>query len=998
MQSSDLLSRDSFVHEMSRSLIADGNHADDVAQEIWLGFLTGPAVTIRHPVAWISAAIRNRFRMLNRGESRRKKREEAAALPEQVPAADDAVAQKEVNLIVAEAVLGLDEPHRSPLLLRFYDNRPNREVAEILGISQDAVQSRMRRALEKVRRELTRKYNGDTKSWAMALAPAAGLTVGASASAASATSGVAAQAALTLPKGVSPLFLLVAGAALIFVGGASVIAWSLLFSRPDSEGPSPGLDRAGVAAGVSLPAGEREGTDLLSAEKTDRIAVTLPAGTGLNLSGRIESRSGGRPIAGARVSLLWPPFEEFRAVCAFADGSFSLLAPLEAQKTLHRCLLSVSAPGYRTLETCLRRSTREARLDVGTFFMDEDPVHRIRIFGPEGEPVSGAVLRFSKPSNRSPAAEKVSDRDGAVEVSDQELSRNRWVPDMLSLHVQAEGMADCFFFRIWSGRPMPVRITMEAASRWHGRILDAETGLGIAAADVRIRTHNRALKYPMEEMAGLCAVTDREGGFSLPRLTLEGGRAFLSVLAPCYFVRNTSPGKFPREIRLERPASEEPCLAVEEGTGLPLGGFRIRSDRDYLAVSDSSGRVRLPVSEEEPVFAVRTLSARRLTDLDDRRFFKGRLDDGGDARETPVLSFVTISQERLTVRVRDRAGRPVAGAIVSIDIDGTPATPREYSDGNGCAFFEMSIPEKRHARVTVVHHNLFFARPSPIQLGPEGGERGISVVLGRGRLFQNIRLVNERAEPLACVHVEGRVRMAGGLEVAWGRITDDKGLFDVTLPPFVDGCIEIKGRPGTRTCFDFEQFSAGVDQVLHIPDQSAFDGIIEGVATDSAGIPLKGAVMRCLLTGGAFRFENRARTDGEGTFSIPVLTTGTYSLKFSPHLERGKWFVAEPRTGVLSGDRVLITMQEYTGVLVHFPSFGHRPECSGLPELPRLESPEGTVIEPRKIIRFRDRALFAGLPDGEMRAVIHTEWGERFESPLFEIKEGASLISMILLD
>jgi len=993
MQSRDLLNRDRFIREMSRSLIADVHHADDVAQEIWLSFLAGPAVAIRHPVAWISAAIRNRFRMLSRREIRRKKREEAAAMPERVPPADEVAAQEEIGLIVAEAVLGLDEPFRTPLLLRYYDHRPNREVAEILGISQEAVQSRMRRSLERVRKELTRKYNGDTKSWVLALAPCAGLKVGASAPAA------AARAAGVLPKGGSPAFLLAAGtAALLLVGGVSLIAYSLL----DRNGADTGIslpDRPGIFDSALPPEGEGDKGSPF-ADGSERIALTPSKGPDLQLTGRVETREGGRPIAGARVSVSWPTFEESRADQSAADGSFAIPIPLEAKETLHRCLLSISAPGYRNLETRLRQRARDCRLDLGIFYLGENPVHGIRVFGPEGAPISGAVLRFYKASNRKPTVEKVTGPDGRVKVSDQELARNKWVPDNLSLHVLAEGMADHFCFRIWSAIPMPARITMEPASQWSGRVMDGKTGLGVAGAKVWIGTRNWALQYPMTELDTLSTLTGTDGCFTLPRLVLENGRAFLGVRAPGYYVKKAPPGKFPREIRLESPASTREYLAVEEGSGFPLGGFGIKSDSGFYAVSDPSGHVRIPASEpeKESVFAIRTLLARRLTDLEDQWFFKGRFDPGGDGRETPRLAFVKIYEERLTVRVRDRGGKPVAGAIVSIDIDGVPESPQSCTDRSGCVTFSLSIPETRHARILVAHHDLYYPRPASIRLDPQGGEQGVTVVLDRGQLYQNIRVVNERGEPLARVSLEGRIRKAGGMEAVWGRVTDDEGLFDVSLPVFVEGCIEISERPGTRTHFDFEGLNAEGGAVLCIPDRTALDGVVEGVVTDSTGAPLKGVLVRAFLTAGVFSFENRANTDDSGAFSIPVPATGTYQLRFKPRLVRGKWHVADPRDGILTGDRVTIATREYTGVMVYFPSFEHRPDSSGRIQLPFLESPDGTAIESREVIRLGERVLFAGLPNGEMRAVMMTDWGARFESPLFEIKDGASLISMILME
>lgn len=62
----------------------------------------------------------------------------------------------EVRLSLLRALAGLDAAHRDVLLLRDVEQRTGPEVAEALGISLEAMKSRLHRAREQVRAELAR--------------------------------------------------------------------------------------------------------------------------------------------------------------------------------------------------------------------------------------------------------------------------------------------------------------------------------------------------------------------------------------------------------------------------------------------------------------------------------------------------------------------------------------------------------------------------------------------------------------------------------------------------------------------------------------------------------------------------------------------------------------------------------------------------------------------------------------------------------------------------
>ena len=55
------------------------------------------------------------------------------------------------------ALAELTEPDRDAVLLRYFENKPAQEMAEILGISAEAAQKRVSRAVEKLRGKLAKR-------------------------------------------------------------------------------------------------------------------------------------------------------------------------------------------------------------------------------------------------------------------------------------------------------------------------------------------------------------------------------------------------------------------------------------------------------------------------------------------------------------------------------------------------------------------------------------------------------------------------------------------------------------------------------------------------------------------------------------------------------------------------------------------------------------------------------------------------------------------------
>ncbi|MFI5401989.1 MAG: sigma-70 family RNA polymerase sigma factor [Planctomycetota bacterium] len=167
----DLLEHRDFVRAVARGILADEHAADDVVQETCLRALERPPRALR---GWLARVAKNLALTALRREKTRDRRERAGARPEGQPSVAEAASRLEQHRLVVEAVLALEEPFRSAILLRFYEDRKPREIARELGVPVDTVRSRLRRGLERLRARFDERHGGDRAAWSLALLPLLG--------------------------------------------------------------------------------------------------------------------------------------------------------------------------------------------------------------------------------------------------------------------------------------------------------------------------------------------------------------------------------------------------------------------------------------------------------------------------------------------------------------------------------------------------------------------------------------------------------------------------------------------------------------------------------------------------------------------------------------------------------------------------------------------------------------------------------------------------------
>src|SRR6185369_2735229 len=113
---------------------------------------------------------------------------------EATPSVDAIVAREQARRRVVEAVLQLDEPNRSTLLLRYFERLPPRAIAERLGVPLDA------------------EHGGARAEWAVALLPFAR----------GAPAGLAAAGGAGVVAGTAALLAKVTGGALVMSAHAKL--------------------------------------------------------------------------------------------------------------------------------------------------------------------------------------------------------------------------------------------------------------------------------------------------------------------------------------------------------------------------------------------------------------------------------------------------------------------------------------------------------------------------------------------------------------------------------------------------------------------------------------------------------------------------------------------------------------------------------------------------------------------------------------------------------
>ena len=134
-------------------MVRDKHLAEDVTQGVFVALAKNAGQLSGRPVlaGWLHRTAQNIAAQTVRTEVRRRNREQEAAAMNQLLANEAAMPWEKIAPHLDAALGELNESERDSLLLRYFEKKSAREMAQILHISEEAAQKRVSRAVDQLR-------------------------------------------------------------------------------------------------------------------------------------------------------------------------------------------------------------------------------------------------------------------------------------------------------------------------------------------------------------------------------------------------------------------------------------------------------------------------------------------------------------------------------------------------------------------------------------------------------------------------------------------------------------------------------------------------------------------------------------------------------------------------------------------------------------------------------------------------------------------------------
>lgn len=147
-----LLAHTQWVRALAARLTGGGADAEDLAQDVWMTALRQPPQHAAGLRGWLARVTRSRAHERRREAERRTRRERSAAAAESLTSTQELAARAEQHRRLVDRVLQLDEPSRSTILLRYFEDRSPAEIARLQSVPVETVRTRLKRAVARLRR------------------------------------------------------------------------------------------------------------------------------------------------------------------------------------------------------------------------------------------------------------------------------------------------------------------------------------------------------------------------------------------------------------------------------------------------------------------------------------------------------------------------------------------------------------------------------------------------------------------------------------------------------------------------------------------------------------------------------------------------------------------------------------------------------------------------------------------------------------------------------
>ncbi|MEM9798972.1 MAG: sigma-70 family RNA polymerase sigma factor [Planctomycetota bacterium] len=335
-----------WLRRLALHLVRDECEADDLTQEAVLKALD--AGRFDAPRSWWRAVLRNAARDRAKTGAHRRERELDARPGEEPPTPHAVVEAAETQQRVADAVLALDEPYRTVLLLRYFEGLPQRRIARELERPASEVKAQLEAGRARLRRRLGREF-GRGGALAVALLPIAGAD---RAAAAVTTAGVTASSSfiggVVMAKGTW----IAAAAAGVLV--ATLVVRSEI--RPVERDADAVVGRA--TAELQEPAPIAAPPEVDVRKRAEASAPPAEGGAALDAPYTVPTTPaialdlGGRPLVGVEF-ILTSNLHDVEHVKSDGNGRFQM----QLDQTIEPADERLAVLGYRDLD-----GTREVRI------------------------------------------------------------------------------------------------------------------------------------------------------------------------------------------------------------------------------------------------------------------------------------------------------------------------------------------------------------------------------------------------------------------------------------------------------------------------------------------------------------------------------------------------------------------------------------------------------------------------------------------------------------
>lgn len=141
------------VYSAALRMVCDPHLAQDVTQGVFVALAKSATQLKDRPVlsGWLHRTAQNIAAQTVRTDVRRRAREQEAVVMNELLSAEPDASWEHIAPHLDAALGELSEPDRDALLLRYFERKSARDIAQTLGISDEAAQKRVSRAVERLR-------------------------------------------------------------------------------------------------------------------------------------------------------------------------------------------------------------------------------------------------------------------------------------------------------------------------------------------------------------------------------------------------------------------------------------------------------------------------------------------------------------------------------------------------------------------------------------------------------------------------------------------------------------------------------------------------------------------------------------------------------------------------------------------------------------------------------------------------------------------------------